>query len=101
MRYRPRSSVTTKRTFSIRAGLAASTVTPGITAPDVSLTTPAMAAPSELCAQAAAGSNTKDHSIANKDVVRRIGPPDKSDLSQVDRVFWRLMALFMPKRKHY
>jgi hypothetical protein len=30
------------RTFSISAGLAASTVTPGKTPPDVSLTTPAM-----------------------------------------------------------
>src|SRR3954470_2219510 len=37
------------------AGLAASTVTPGITAPDVSLTTPAIA----LCAEAIAGSNVK------------------------------------------
>jgi hypothetical protein len=35
-------SVTPVRTFSIKAGLAASTVTPGSTAPDVSFTTPAM-----------------------------------------------------------
>src|SRR6185295_6009477 len=41
-RYRPLLSVVTDRTFSIRAGLDASTVTPGRTAPDVSLTTPAM-----------------------------------------------------------
>jgi hypothetical protein len=40
--YWPEESVTTVRTFSMRAGLAASTVTPGNTAPDVSLTTPAM-----------------------------------------------------------
>ena len=39
----PRSSVIADRTRSISAGLAASTVTPGITAPLVSLTTPAMA----------------------------------------------------------
>lgn len=32
----------TERTFSVSAGLDASTVTPGNTAPDVSLTTPAM-----------------------------------------------------------
>src|SRR6266478_1554330 len=40
--YSPLSSVTTVRTFSISAGLAASTVTPGNTAPDESLTTPAI-----------------------------------------------------------
>src|SRR5262249_38807527 len=42
------------RTFSINAGLAASTVTPGSTAPDVSRTTPAM--PLACCADAADGS---------------------------------------------
>src|SRR2546422_1200765 len=46
--YWPDSSVTTVRTFSISAGLAASTVTPGITAPVASLTVPAM-----VCARAA------------------------------------------------
>src|SRR6185295_11636817 len=51
MRYWPAPSVTALRTFSIRAGLAASTVTPGRTAPDASFTTPAMA-PLELCADA-------------------------------------------------
>src|SRR6476646_6744737 len=44
MRYSPRSSVTALRTFSMRTGLDASTVTPGSTAPDVSVTTPAMVA---------------------------------------------------------
>src|SRR5713101_7014692 len=42
MLYRPSLSVTTLRTFSINAGLAASTVTPGSTAPDVSFTVPAI-----------------------------------------------------------
>src|SRR5580765_7636081 len=42
MRYWPEPSLTTARTFSISTGLAASTVTPGNTAPDVSLTTPVM-----------------------------------------------------------
>src|SRR5258708_1455321 len=42
MLYRPSPSVTTVRTFSIRAGLAASTVTPGRPAPDASLMMPAM-----------------------------------------------------------
>ena len=40
MRYWPVPSVTTERTFSISAGLAASTVTPGSTAPDASRTVP-------------------------------------------------------------
>src|SRR5262249_45677118 len=40
--YWPSESVTTERTRSMSAGLDASTVTPGITAPDVSFTTPAM-----------------------------------------------------------
>ena len=44
IRYWPVPSVTTERTFSISAGLAASTVTPGSTAPDASLTTPVMVA---------------------------------------------------------
>src|ERR1700704_5954136 len=42
MRYCPEPSVTAERTFSISTGLDASTVTPGSTAPDVSLTTPVM-----------------------------------------------------------
>src|SRR5258706_2794649 len=47
------------------AGLAASTVTPGITAPEVSLTTPAMVALPEPCAHAAAGrNNTHDRTTS-------------------------------------
>src|SRR5688572_33440686 len=42
MRYCPLASVTTVRTFSISAGLEASTVAPGSTACDVSLTMPAI-----------------------------------------------------------
>src|SRR6478735_4585664 len=42
IRYWPAPSVTAVRTFSMSAGLAASTVTPGMTAPDASLTTPAI-----------------------------------------------------------
>src|SRR5688572_19364232 len=49
--YWPLPSVTTDRVRSISAGLEASTVTPGSTAPDVSLTTPATD-----CAWASAGS---------------------------------------------
>ena len=44
MRYWPVASVTTDRTRSISAGLAASTVTPGSTAPDVSFAVPVMVA---------------------------------------------------------
>src|SRR5438477_8611055 len=54
-RYWPVSFETTDRTFSISTGLAASTVTPGRTAPDASLTTPVIAA----CAYAEAGRNRK------------------------------------------
>ncbi len=49
MRKLPSPSVIADLTFSIRTSLAASTVTPGIAAPDVSFTTPTMA----LCANAA------------------------------------------------
>ena len=45
MRYCPVPSVTAVRTFSMRTGLAASTVTPGSTAPDASFTTPEIEAP--------------------------------------------------------
>src|SRR5215831_2830354 len=51
IRYWPVPSVMALRVFSISAGLAASTVTPGSTAPDVSLTTPAM----DACANTACG----------------------------------------------
>src|SRR5688572_7352400 len=55
MRYWPVPSVTAVRTFSISAGLAASTVTPGSSASDVSFTVPAMAA----CAQTTAGATNR------------------------------------------
>jgi len=53
MRYWPVPSVTTERTFSIKAGLAASTVTPGSTAPDASRTVPVRVP----CANTVEGSN--------------------------------------------
>src|SRR6266853_3331101 len=59
MRYWPVPSVTAVRIFSISAGLAASTLTPGSTPPDTSFTTPAMTA----CANAAVGRST---TTANK-----------------------------------
>src|SRR5262245_23760830 len=57
MLYRPSLSVTTLRVFSISAGLDASTVTPGNTAPDVSLTTPAIPLADACCADATDGSS--------------------------------------------
>src|SRR5437870_2246455 len=57
MLYRPSPSVTTVRTRSIKAGLEASTVTPGNLAPDVSVTNPAM--PAACCAHAAGESSRK------------------------------------------
>src|SRR5688572_29289024 len=51
MRYCPVSSVVPVRTLVISAGLDASTVTPGSTAPEVSRT-----APARLCAAASPGS---------------------------------------------
>jgi hypothetical protein len=56
IRYCPVSSVVAVRTFSINAGLDASTVTPGKTAPDVSLTTPVM---DDCCADVMAGRSTR------------------------------------------
>src|SRR5262245_31491903 len=55
--YWPAPSVTAVRTFSINAGLDASTVTPGRTAPVASLTVPETAA--VPCAAATTGNNTR------------------------------------------
>src|ERR1051325_10967953 len=73
IRYWPVPSVTTDRTFSIRAGLAASMVTPGRTAPDASFTRPTI----EPCAYAAAGASTT-HAIpsthfANSRIAASVG----------------------------
>jgi len=56
MRYCPVPSVIADRTFSINAGLAASTVTPGSTPPEASLTVPVM----EDCARARAGVSSRN-----------------------------------------
>src|SRR3954464_10676368 len=58
MRYSPRSSVTALRTFSMRTGLDASTVTPGKTAPEVQVTTPERLAALNPCAAALCGNRT-------------------------------------------
>jgi hypothetical protein len=62
------ASLTTDRTFSIRTGLAASTVVPGNTAPDVSLTTPVMAP----CADAEAGRSKRTNRTADDRVATRL-----------------------------
>jgi hypothetical protein len=57
----PSPSVDTDLVFSINTSLATSTVTPGSTAPEVSLTVPPIA----LCARAAAGSASTQTSATN------------------------------------
>ena len=68
MLYRPSPSVVTVRTFSMSAGLAASTVTPGRARPPLSRTTPAM--PPFCCAIAGAAITRQAHA-AIAAVVRR------------------------------
>src|SRR5688572_33022364 len=60
--YAPFESVATDRTLSMSTSLAASTVTPGSTAPVASLTTPANA----LCARAVVGHASR-HASAHTD----------------------------------
>ncbi len=66
MRYWPVPSVTAVRTFSMSSGLDASTVTPGRTAPDASLTTPVI----EAWANRAVGMASRQ---ANANVIRTEG----------------------------
>ena len=71
--YWPCASVVAVRTRSISAGLLASTVTPGITAPVVSFTTPAIPV---ACANTAAGNSTAhDQANTNPETILRITPP--------------------------
>src|SRR4051812_33811162 len=58
IRYWPLLSLTPARTFSISTGLAASIVTPGSTAPELSLTVPEI----EACANTDAGSKSSHDS---------------------------------------
>src|SRR6187200_1016893 len=76
MRYCPKSSVTPVRTLVISAGLDASIVTPGSTAPDVSRT-----APARLCALARLGiaptiantTNNRGRTRLMRDLHNRLG----------------------------
>src|SRR5205814_1062305 len=76
--YWPLLSVTADRTFSISAGLDASTVTPGRTAPEVSLTVPAMPL---VCADAVTGSSrtTTAPQMIRANVRMPRFPPELSD----------------------
>src|SRR5262249_31415054 len=81
--YAPLASVFTDRTFSISAGLAASTVTPGSTAPVASLTTPANA----LCARAVVGSarhaSATTNDIAIRLLVMQFPPQSRNALMEL------------------
>src|SRR6478672_11067555 len=77
--YWPCVSVVTVRTCSMSAGLDASTVTPGITAPLGSLTTPAIPL---VCANAMSGAAAPTaRSKTNPDAILRIHPPDECGTS--------------------
>src|SRR5215471_1573593 len=64
----PEPSLTALCVFSIRTGLDASTVTPGSTAPDTSLTTPLM----EAWANAAAGVRTNANKTSHRTLNARM-----------------------------
>jgi len=67
MLYRPAPAVIAVRVFSISAGLAASTVTPGSTAPDESCTSPEILA----CAEANAGRQRMPAAITRSSALAR------------------------------
>src|SRR5688572_16995584 len=98
MRYWPALSVTVVRTFSISAGLDASTVTPGSTAPDPSLTTPAI----DPCAKTAAGrkqtatttTKRKQVRITRSPVVRGHGVRHFGTRTKISQTGWRLVLRF-------
>src|SRR5687767_1029818 len=78
MRYWPPPSLTAVRTFSINAGLDASTVTPGSTAPDVSFTTPVID-----CAAAGDGTIATRATAANHHRLCRVTQPVICHLSSL------------------
>src|SRR4051794_20249405 len=91
MRYSPFASVVTDLTFSISAGLLASTVTPGSTAPVASFTTPAKA----LCARAVAGSARHPSATTNNIAIRLLvmpNPPQSTGPTEIQlgRRIWRI-----------
>src|SRR5579884_4251975 len=80
----------------MRAGLAASTVTPGSTAPDVSRTTPAR----DDWAKAAAGRRTPPSAIANRrtriaDLLSKVGTRDAAVGRREHKGAARSMSMYM------
>src|SRR5258705_1608277 len=78
MRYCPVALVVTDRTFSISAGLDASTLTPGSSAPDVSRATPVI----DACAWRSEGmrrSPREAHAVFS----RGIQPPDVYEVARI------------------
>ncbi|SRR6266545_4868778 len=103
MRYWPASFVVTDRTFSISAGLDASTLTPGSTAPDVSRATPVI----DPCAYRSEGMMRSPRK-ANAVFSRCIRPPhvtwvyacaDSNAPWDLDVGIWDL-AFLVPVRGH-
>ena len=80
---RPSPSVNTTRTPSIRAGLDASTVTPGRTPPELSVTSPPM--PPVLCADAV-GANSNTPTSIPKPIRLRFTGTMRSSPSSTERL---------------
>src|SRR5215468_3346849 len=70
----------TVRTFSMSAGLAASTVTPGSTAPEASLTTPAIPLAAACWAAVDGGRNSAHITTPKPTTVRTMGQPSSRTL---------------------
>jgi len=87
-------SVTTDRTFSINAGLEASTVTPGKTAPEVSLTVPA----SEACAEALAAIEREHTTTTIGPMSLPIKPPLQADPERRDYRASDVVRILLQKR---
>src|SRR4029453_3407374 len=73
MRYWPLPSVTPVRVFSINAGLEASTVAPGRTAPELSFTTPVIVP--RACPELGAGRMTNPNTTRTDVAIARIRSP--------------------------
>ena len=104
--YTPSPSVTAVRTFSIRAVLDASTVTPGSTAPVVSFTTPPMVPPVWLWADVITGSSSTTYAkikrLAPTALILCMTPSPFSPLSalhpRLAQRCWRRTSLAPPHR---
>src|SRR5215470_2753139 len=81
MRYSPRSSDTAVRDPSIKTGLVASTVTPGSTAPEESVTTPETLAALVPCADAQTLGRRREAAAKNPThAMRSMEPPALPDV---------------------